>query len=222
MALEVWSILQWILMAFLAFLFFLEVVARIVRHYRHFPVPAFMTQLMDNPVRRRFIQKPGVIADRMRLEPGMVVLEIGPGKGGYTKVFAEKILPGGVVYVVDIQESVVKRLRRRFDREGVTNVYPRIDDAHNLSLGEESIDRVIAMSCLPEIPDPTGVLRECWRVLKRDGLVCLCEILTDPDYPLMKTEIRWAEEVGLELREKYGNFFMYQLNFGKNIRTQAS
>jgi len=210
-----WLILQWILIVFLGLMFFLEVVARVIRHYRHFPVPAFMTQLIDNPVRRRFIQKPGVLADRMRLGPGMVVVEIGPGKGGYTKAFAERVRPGGVVYAVDIQESVVERLRRRFEMEGVTNVYPRIDNAHHFSFGDESVDRVIAMSCLPEIPEPIGVLRECRRILKPDGLVCICEILPDPDYPLRGTEMRWAEEAGLELRGRFGNFFMYQMNFGK-------
>jgi len=210
-----WLILQWILIVFLSFMFFLEVIARIIRHYRHFPVPAFMTQVIDNPVRRRFVQRPGVIADRIHLGSGMVVVEIGPGKGGYTKAFAERVLPSGIVYAVDIQESVVERLRRRFEREVVTNVYPRIDDAHNLSLQDVSVDRVIAMSCLPEIPEPVGVLRECRRILKPDGLVCLCEILPDPDYPLRRTEVRWAEEAGLELREQFGNFFTYQLNFGK-------
>jgi len=214
-AIDLWSILEWILFVFVGFVFFLEVVARIVRHYRHFPVPAFMTQLIDNPVRRRFVQKPEVIAYRMHLKPGMVIVEIGPGKGGYTKAFAERVQPGGIVYAVDIQESVVERLRRRFEREGVTNVHPRIDNAHDFSFPDESVDRVIAMSCLPEIPDPVGVLRDCRRILKPDGLVCLCEILPDPDYPLRRTEIRWSEEAGLELRERFGNFFTYQLNFGK-------
>lgn len=191
---DLWSVLQWILILFLVFLFFVEVVLRIVKRFRHVPAPAFMTLLIDNPLRRRFVQRPGVLAERMHLGPGMVVVEMGPGKGGYTRVFAERVQPGGVVYAVDIQESVVERLRRRFERECVMNVYPRIDNAHDFSFEDGSVDRVIAMSCLPEIPDPVGVLREFLRIPKPDGLVCLCEILPDPDYPLRRTELRWADE----------------------------
>lgn len=54
-----------------------------------------MTWLIDNPLRRKFVQKPDVIAERMQLKPGMIVVEIGPGKGSYTKAVAKRILPNG-------------------------------------------------------------------------------------------------------------------------------
>lgn len=57
----------WAIMTFLTWLFILQVLFRVIRHWRHFPVPAFMVQLIDNPVRRRFIQNPDVIADRVGL-----------------------------------------------------------------------------------------------------------------------------------------------------------
>ncbi|MEM2958205.1 MAG: hypothetical protein QW261_07940 [Candidatus Jordarchaeaceae archaeon] len=31
-----------------------------------------------------------MLAERMRLKPGMIVVEVGPGKGSYTKAAAEK------------------------------------------------------------------------------------------------------------------------------------
>ena len=47
----------------------------------------------------------------MNLKPGMIVVEIGPGKGNYTKAVAERLSPDGKVYAIDIQESVIKRLK---------------------------------------------------------------------------------------------------------------
>lgn len=193
----------------------LHTLLRVIRRFYHFPIPGFLTQLIDNPIRRRFIQRPEVVADRMRLGPGMTVVEIGPGKGSYTKAVAERVLPDGRVYAIDIQESVIERLRERFEKEGVTNVHPRIDDAYDLSLEDESVDRILAIAVLPEIPDPVKVLMECRRVLKPGGLVCLSEVFSDPDYPRQSTEMRWAEEAGLVLEEEFGNFFLYQLNFIK-------
>jgi ubiquinone/menaquinone biosynthesis C-methylase UbiE len=175
-----------------------------------------MTRLIDNPIRRKLIQKPATVAERLKLEPGMTVVEIGPGKGSYTKAIAKEVLPNGIVYAIDIQESIIKRLKKRLEKENIDNVIPKIDDAYNLSFQEASIDRVIMIACLPEIPEPVRVLKEVRRVLKADGIVSLSEMLPDPDYPRRKTEIRWANEAGFELQDKFGNWFIYQLNFKKS------
>jgi len=210
-----WDILKAMSLLFLGVLIFTQIILRIIKGYHHIPAPAIATQLLDNPIRRRFVQKPETVADRMRLEPGMVVLEVGPGKGSYTIEVARRLYPEGRVYAIDIQEAVVSSLRRRVEREGVTNVYPAVDDAYDLSFEDSSVDRVFAIACLPEIPDPVRVLREAYRILKADGLVCLSELFPDPDYPWRRTEITWAEEAGFELDEMFGNWFVYQLNFRK-------
>jgi len=209
------EIVKWAAIAFGFFLFVVFVVVRLVRHYFHFPIPPFATQLIDNPIRRRLIQRPETIAERMQLRPGMIVVEIGPGKGSYTKAVASRILPDGKVYAVDIQESVIKRLKEKVQREKIGNIEPRIDDAHNFSFQNESVDRVLAIAALPEIPNPVKVLRECHRILRQNGLVSLCEIVMDPDYPRRQTEKRWALEAGFKLENEFGNILSYQLNFKK-------
>ncbi|MFW9986638.1 MAG: class I SAM-dependent methyltransferase [Candidatus Odinarchaeota archaeon] len=212
----VWQLfLSWVLIGFLLILFFVCIVLRVIRHYYKFPIPSFLTEAIDNPIRRRFLQKPMVLADRIGLKPGMIVVEIGPGKGSYTKVIAERVLPDGKVYAIDIQEAVIARLKKRVTEEGIPNIIPQIDNAHRLSFADMSVDRVFALACLPEIPEPVKVLREVYRILKPDGLVSLAEFAPDPDYPLRRTVKRWATDAGLELHSEYGNWFSYQLNFKK-------
>ncbi len=195
------------------------VIVRIIRKIYKFPIPAFATRLIDNPFRRRLIQKPELIAERMQLKPGMIVVEIGPGKGSYTKAVAEKVQPNGKVFAIDIQESIINRLKKKIKKENIQNIIPKIDDAHNLSFEDESVDRVFAITCLPEIPDPIKALREFKRILKPDGIISLSELFLDPDYPLRRTEKRWAKEAGLDFFEGFGNWFVYQLNF---IKKKAS
>jgi len=206
--------LRWAL-GFLFLFFAFHTILRLVRRYRKFPIPSIITELIDNSVRRRYIQRPDVLADMMDLQPGMVVVEIGPGKGSFTKAVAERVLPGGILFAIDIQESVIERLIARVKREGITNISPRVDDAYDLSFDDESVDRVFAIACLPEIPEPVRALREFHRVLKPDGLLCLSELFMDADYPRRSTEKRWAEETGFALKEEFGSFFVYQLNFEK-------
>lgn len=150
----------------------------------------------------------------MMLEPGMTVVEVGPGKGSYTFEVARRVAPG-MVYACDISPFVIKRLRERTEREGVVNVITLIDNVHSFSFGDDTVDRVLMIATLGEIPDPVAVLRECRRILRPGGLVCLSELLPDPDYPLRGTEKRWAEEAELVLDGEYGSFFVYQLHFKK-------
>ena len=216
---DLWLILRTIFLIFLIVLgilfFIVFVILRIIRRYYKFQIPGFMTRLIDNPIRRKFIQKPKKIAERMHLKSGMVILEIGPGKGSYTKAIAKSVLPDGKVYAIDIQESVISRLKKKIKKENIINIIPKIDDAYNLSFEDESVDRVLMIACLPEIPDHIKALKELKRVLKPDGLISLSEMLPDPDYPRRKTEKKWAEEAGFELYNQFGNWFVYQLNFKK-------
>ena len=204
-----------ILIVLICVLIWIFVIAKIARKIHPFPIPAFFTKVIDNKIRRKFIQKPETIARNMNLKPGMIVLELGPGKGNYTKAVAEKILPDGKVYAFDISKYIIDKLKKRVDNEGILNIIPRIEDAYNLSFENDSVDRIFAIACLPEIPKPVDVLIEFKRVLKPGGIVSLCELFIDPDYPLRKTEKKWANKAGLQFQTGFGNFFVYQLNFVK-------
>jgi hypothetical protein len=61
-------------------------VVRIIRRFYKFPMPEFMANLIDNPLRRR-IQPPEETAIRNGTQPEMNVLEVGPGNGRCTLIF---------------------------------------------------------------------------------------------------------------------------------------
>ena len=64
-------------------------ILKLVRRFWKFPIPAVLTVLIDNPVRRK-IQSPRKLTETLNLRPDMIVLEVGPGKGTYTLEVAEK------------------------------------------------------------------------------------------------------------------------------------
>jgi len=188
-------------------------ILKLVRRFWKFPIPAVLTGLIDNPVRRR-MQPPEKAADRMLLQTNMIVLEVGPGKGTYTFEVARRV-PGGKVIAIDVQESVVKKLEQKCKALGITNVEPKVMDIYDLDFENGTFDRVFMICCLPEIPDPVRALRELNRVLKPEGLLLLAEFLPDPDYPLPGTEIKWAKDANFTLRSKDGYWFAYYLIFSK-------
>ena len=202
-----------VLLIFGSFLFFILVIAKIARKLYPFPVPNCLTEIIDNPW-RRILQPPKKIIDRMKVLPGMKGLEIGPGKGSYLFEFAQEITPG-TVRAIDISEKVITRLKKRITERNIPNIELQVQDAITIPFDDNTFDRILSIACLPEIPYPIQALSEWKRVLKSDGIISLCELFFDPDYPLRTTEIRWAKEVGLYLQDQFGSWFAYQLNFTK-------
>ena len=88
-------------------------IVRVIRKIHPFPIPEFLTNAIDNPIRRRYWQNPEEIAERMGAKSGDTVLEIGPGKGNYTIAVAKRIEPKGRIYTIDIQQAVLNRLEKR-------------------------------------------------------------------------------------------------------------
>lgn len=186
---------------------------KLIRHFWKFPIPAIFTSVIDNPIRRK-IQPPKRLADKMRLRSDMLVLEVGPGKGSYTFEVAKRV-PDGKIIAIDIQESVVRKLKQKCEELHITNLEPKVGNVYNLHFEDEMFDRIFLICSLPEIPNPVRALRELYRVLKSHGLLCLVECFLDPDYPLCRTEIKWAKDAGFTLDSKHGSWFIYYLNFSK-------
>jgi ubiquinone/menaquinone biosynthesis C-methylase UbiE len=206
------EIVYYLLLAFIASFLFFGVVVRLVRRFYHFPIPWFLAGLIDNPVRRR-VQSPKKIADRLDLGPGMKVVEIGPGPGTFTIEIGTKVAPGGSVYAFDISPKTIRKLLARIVKRGANNVAPVIASAYDLPLVGHSVDRVFMVAVLAEIPDRQRALREFARVLKPNGLLSISEFVSDPDYPLRRTVIRWCHEAGFQEISKHGSLVQYTLSF---------
>ena len=177
---------------------------RIVRRFYKFPIPEFLANLIDNPLRRR-LQPPDATAIRHGIEPGMTVLEIGPGNGRYSMAAARRIGPRGRLHTIDIEPKMIERVQRRAAAEGVTNIEARVASAYNLPYPDGFFDLIYMIAVTGEIPDPVRALREFSRVLKPTGTMAVSEIVVDPDYPRASTVTRWASEAGLQQVRKIGN-----------------
>ena len=149
----------------------------------------------------------------MDIHEGMTILEVGPGTGFYTFEAARCAGASGHVHAVDIEPKVIAVLDQRIEEAGVKNITTRVASAYEIPLPDNSVDRALMVGVLPQIPDKHRALGEIRRVLKKQGLLALAEVLIDPDYPFRKTEIGWCTDTGLELVGDYGSFFFYTLTF---------
>jgi ubiquinone/menaquinone biosynthesis C-methylase UbiE len=181
-----------------------------------FPIPEFLADLIDNPLRRRF-QPPYETAVRHGLEPGMTVLEVGPGNGTYTLGAAQRIGADGMLVTVDIEPRMIERVRQRAAAAGVENVEAKVADVYDLPFDDGTFDVVTMIAVIGEIPEPVRAMQEFHRVLVPSGTLVFSELLVDPDYPLASTLIGWATSAGFCLRAKLGGFFYYTLILEKDL-----
>jgi ubiquinone/menaquinone biosynthesis C-methylase UbiE len=193
----------------------LHTIVRVIRHFYKFPMPQWMANAIDNPVRRR-IQPPDETALRHGIQEGMRVLEVGPGNGTYTLAAARRLGLEGELVTVDIEPKMIERVQRRIASEGVTNIDARVADAYDLPFNADSFDLVYMITVINEIPDVPRALKEFYRVLKPSGRLVFSELLMDPDYPRAATLTRKVQAEKFRLKERLGNFFYYTLIFEKN------
>ena len=193
----------------------LHTIIRIVRHFYKFPMPQWMANLIDNPFRRK-IQPPRETAIRHGIEPGMRVLEVGPGNGTYTVAAAQVLGPQGELVTIDIEPKMIDCVNQKIAAKGLTNIDARVANVYDLPFDDQSFDMIYMITVINEIPDIPGALSEFYRVLKPPGKLVFSELFMDPDYPLSKTLINKAQVGGFLLEAYIGNFFYYTLIFQKN------
>ncbi len=196
----------------------LHTTIRVIRYFYKFPMPQFLANLIDNPFRRK-IQPPHEMPLRHGIEPGMTVLEVGPGNGRYTIETARRVGSAGKVIAVDIEPKMVERVRQRAQAEGFTQIEAKVANVYDLPFDKGTFDAVYLITVISEIPEPERALREFYRVLSPAGTLAFSEMLTDPDYPRASTLIRLATAAHFRLKKKIGNFFAYTLVFEKQPNT---
>jgi ubiquinone/menaquinone biosynthesis C-methylase UbiE len=206
-------------------LFPLKLISRLAaRLDKSTPCPASLAWLVDHPLRRRYT---GILLDRVGIQAGETVLELGPGPGTFTVDAAHRVGSQGRLIAVDIQPRMIEMVRQRVQRAGLDNVDACVASAHALPLAGEGVDRAFLITVLPEIPDQDRALSELWRALRGaepaegrpGGVLSVSEEFPDPDYQFAFETIRRCEAAGFAVEQRFGNVWVYTVNFQKEERS---
>lgn len=145
------------------------------------PCPFSQARLLEMPL-RAWRAGPKRILRTFALRPGERVLEIGPGIGYYSIEATRMVGDGGSLVCLDIQSEMLEAVRRKaVDRAGCP-VFLLRADALRLPLRSRSVDRVILITVLGELPDRRLGLAEIGRVLRPGGRLSVSEQFPDPDF----------------------------------------
>jgi ubiquinone/menaquinone biosynthesis C-methylase UbiE len=194
-------------------LFPLKLINRLIKRFgKAAPCPNSLSWLVDNPIRRRYLPP---ILDRVGIQAGDRVLELGPGPGMFTPEAAGRAGSEGRLIAVDIQPEMIAQVEARVREIGLTNTKAQVASAHALPLEADSVDRAFLVTVLPEIPDQARALTELRRVLRPGGILSITEEFYDPDYQFPAETIQRVTSAGFMVDRRFGNWWIYTINFRK-------
>lgn len=160
-----------------------------------------------------------IIIQRLHLENGMNVLDVGSGPGRLSLSIAKHIGITGEVVALDIQSKMLEKLKLRARAGGVKNIRLIEAGAGEGKIENDYFDRVLMVTVLGEIPDKHGALIEIYKALKQGGILSITEVIPDPHYTSQKRVSALCRDVGFKETEKFGNWVAFTVNFMKPVRS---
>ena len=122
--------------------------------------------------------------ERMDIQPGERVLEVGVGTGINLSLYPKNCSVTGI----DFSGSMLEKARERVSRKGLRNIRLLQMDAGDLKFADDSFDIVYAPYLISVVPDPVKVAREMRRVCRPGGRIIFLNHFLSPNLLLSKLE----------------------------------
>ena len=136
-------------------------------------------QYGDDPdaweARHNAYQPPEQVLDALAIKPGMVLAEVGAGRGRYAAHMSKRIGNTGKIYANDIDEIKLEYLRTRCERDGMNNVEVILGELTDPRLPKDELDLVYMINTYHHVEKPVELLKNIKPSLKRDGLLVIIE-----------------------------------------------
>ncbi len=132
------------------------------------------------------VQPPGVVMDLLGIRPGLVVGEVGAGRGRVTVHVADRVGNTGRVYANDIDTQALAYLKERCSRLGLSNVEIVSGLPDDARLPANRLDMVFMTWVYHHVENRVALLKSLLPSLKPWGLVAMVEptpATTEPGRP---------------------------------------
>jgi ubiquinone/menaquinone biosynthesis C-methylase UbiE len=155
--------------------------------------------------------------DRMLLaldiKKGSTVADVGAGVGYHVWRMAELVGPTGKVIAEDIQEGMIRLLKKNIDDRKLRNVDIVLGTPTDPKLPANSLDMVLMVDVYHEFSAPAIMMKHIHDALKPGGRVVLVEFRKeDPSVPIQPLHKMSVNDVRSEL-EPMGFKFQQSLEF---------
>ena len=126
-------------------------------------------------VRQTSYQPPEIVLEAIELKEGMVIGEIGAGRGRYSVILAEAVGKEGHIYANDIDKESLDYLDVRCKRDRITNITIIRGEERDPLLPENKLDMIFIVNTYHHISHPVQVLKKAHPALKLTGTLVIID-----------------------------------------------
>ena len=120
-------------------------------------------------------QPPDIVLKAIELSDGMVVGEIGAGRGRYSVILADAVGKNGLIYANDIDKGDLDYLDLRCDRDGITNITIIRGKELDPLLPVNKLDMIFIVNSYHHFSSPVELLQNAHPALKGSGTLVIIE-----------------------------------------------
>lgn len=120
-------------------------------------------------------QPPEQVMDSLGVKPGMVIAEIGAGRGRYVVHMSRRAGATGKIYANDIDKKALDYLEFRCKRDSIPNVITVLGKVTNPMLPKGTMDLVYIINTYHHLDKPIELMRNIIPGLKPGGRLVIIE-----------------------------------------------
>jgi len=137
---------------------------------------AIQTQSLEAWEAKTFVkQPPEVVMDTAGIKPGMVIGEVGAGRGRFTLFLAKRVGPTGRILANDIDSAGLDVLRERCRKAGLLNVETILGKDDDPLFPRASLDMAFMVWTYHFFDKPVAMLKSLIPALKPGATVVMVE-----------------------------------------------
>jgi len=125
----------------------------------------------DKTVAEKDTAKLRSMAERLHLQPGFTVLDVGTGTGVFLPYILEKIGGKSRIAALDVANEMLLRAKAK---DFNSNICYLCADIMDIPLSDTIFDAVVCYSSFPHFRDKPKAFAEMYRVLKKGGRLSIC------------------------------------------------
>ena len=120
-------------------------------------------------------QPPDQVMDMVGIKPGMIIGEVGAGRGRYTVHLARRVGDRGRIYANDIDTHALEYLKERCRKNGLANIETVLGKPDNPLFPRTGLDMVFMVWTYHMMEKPVEMLRSLIPYLRPGALVVMVE-----------------------------------------------
>jgi len=127
--------------------------------------------IWDETIAEKDTAKLKLMAERLNIEPGSRLLDVGTGTGVFIPFLLSIIGENGQITAIDIAEEMLEKARAKGFKGNIDFLHASIAET---PFDDEAFNAAVCYSTFPHFQDKPKALKEIHRVTKRGGKLLIC------------------------------------------------